>query len=294
MTKELWTIGRMLQWTEQYFLSKGIESSRLDGEVLLSHMLGVERIYLYTHFDQPLTDEELNRFRPMVIDRTNGLSVATIIGEKDFMGLTFKVSKDVLIPRPDTETLVEAVLQHFNKNDAPDILDVCSGSGAILLSLLSYLPNATGIGLEKSLEALAISRENSKRFLLDERGLLIQSDLFSYLEKHEADYLHNFDVIVSNPPYIPSAEIKALQIEVQNEPVMALDGGTDGLDFYRVILTEASKWLKPQGILAVEIGYGQEEAIAQLATNLGCYSDVVYHKDLGGINRVLWWTYTGA
>ena len=147
MHKEIWTIGRILQWTEQYFQSKEMDTPRLDGEVLLSHVLGKDRIYLYTHYDQPLIQEELDAFRPLVQERAKGHCVAAIIGEKDFMGLTFKVNDKVLIPRPDTETLIEHVLGTYQKDSNIRILDVCTGPGTILLSLLHYLPNACGMGI---------------------------------------------------------------------------------------------------------------------------------------------------
>lgn len=137
MHKEIWTIGRILQWTEKYFQSKEMDTPRLDGEVLLSHVLGKDRIYLYTHYDQPLIQDELDAFRPLVQQRAKGHCVAAIIGEKDFMGLTFKVNDKVLIPRPDTETLIEHILGTYQKDSNIRILDVCTGPGTILLSLLA-------------------------------------------------------------------------------------------------------------------------------------------------------------
>lgn len=290
MPKELWTIGRLLQWTEQYFLDKG--GSRLDGEVLLSHMLGKDRIYLYTHYDEPLNKEELDAYRPLVIERGKGYSVASIIGKKEFMGLPFIVNKDVLIPRPDTETLVEDILTVFPKDSAPYILDVCTGPGTILYSLLHYLPNATGMGLDISKEALAVAVKNREQLELVDRAKLCYSDLMSALAT-DSVYENAFDLIVSNPPYIPSEEILTLEPEVRHEPVIALDGGADGLDFYRRILAEAPKYLKTGGYLAVEIGYDQAEAVTEIADKIGVYGEVSAQKDLGGIVRALRWQKTG-
>ena len=290
MPKELWTIGRLLQWTEQYFLDKG--ASRLDGEVLLSHILGKDRIYLYTHYDEPLNKQELDAYRPLVLERAKGYSVAAIIGKKEFMGLTFIVSKDVLIPRPDTETLVEDILTVFDKDSAPYILDVCTGPGTILYSLLHYLPQAMGLGLDISKEALAVAVKNREQLELTERAKLCYSDLLSALSG-DTVYENTFDLIVSNPPYIPSEEILTLEPEVQHEPVIALDGGVDGLDFYRRLLAEAPKYLKTGGYLAVEIGYDQAEAVTDIAKSVGVYSEVMAQKDLGGIVRVLRWQKTG-
>ncbi|SUP39943.1 peptide chain release factor N(5)-glutamine methyltransferase [Veillonella criceti] len=292
MPKELWTIGRLLQWTEQYFLGKGVESSRLDGEVLLSHILGKDRIYLYTHYDEPLTKSELDAYRPLVIERGKGYSVAAIIGQKEFMGLSFTVTKDVLIPRPDTETLVEDILSFIPKEQGPYILDVCTGPGTILYSLLHYLPAATGLGLDISKDALAVAVTNREQLQLTERAKLCASDLFTALQK-DPQYEKAFDIIVSNPPYIPSEEVKTLAPEVLHEPVLALDGGIDGLDFYRRLLTEAPRYLKAGGYLAVEIGYDQAEAVIELATRVGVYGDVVANKDIAGIVRELRWQKLG-
>ena len=189
MYKEIWTIGRILQWTEQYFQSKGMDTPRLDGEVLLSHVLGKNRIYLYTNYDQPLEQEELDRFRPLVIERAKGYSVASLTGTKDFMGLTFAVNDKVLIPRPDTETLVEYVLSTYHQQDAIRILDMCTGPGTILLSLLHYLPTATGMGLDISRDALEIATKNQEAFKLENRSEFHESDMFSYLEHHNELYL---------------------------------------------------------------------------------------------------------
>ena len=243
MHKEIWTIGRILQWTEQYFQSKEMDTPRLDGEVLLSHVLDKDRIYLYTHYDQPLIQEELDAFRPLVQERAKGHCVAAIIGEKDFMGLTFKVNDKVLIPRPDTETLIEHVLGTYQKDSNIRILDVCTGPGTILLSLLHYLPNAHGMGIEISTDALSLAKVNSERFNLNDRVQLLESDMFSALDgKNE-----QFDLIVSNPPYIRTGDAKLLSQDVLNEPHIALFGGEDGLDFYRILAKTCGTYLKSQG-----------------------------------------------
>ena len=227
MYKEIWTIGRILQWTEQYFQSKGMDTPRLDGEVLLSHVLGINRIYLYTHYDQPLEQEELDRFRPLVIERAKGHSVASLTGTKDFMGLTFAVNDKVLIPRPDTETLVEYVLHTYHQQDSIRILDMCAGPGTILLSLLHYLPTATGMGLDISRDALVVAEQNQEALNLENRSEFHESDMFSYFEKND----ELFDVIVSNPPYIRLEDKSILSLDVLNEPHIALFGGEDGLEF---------------------------------------------------------------
>ena len=283
MYKEIWTIGRILQWTEQYFQSKGMDTPRLDGEVLLSHVLGKNRIYLYTNYDQPLEQEELDRFRPLVIERAKGHSVASLTGTKDFMGLTFAVNDKVLIPRPDTETLVEYVLHTYHQQDSIRILDMCTGPGTILLSLLHYLPTATGMGLDISRDALEIATKNQEVFKLENRSEFHESDMFSYLEHHN----ELFDVIVSNPPYIRLEDKKILSPDVLNEPHIALFGGEDGLDFYRQLARECVTYLKPYGLVAFEVGYDQAEDVKSLLEAVGSYVDISFAADLAGINRVV-------
>ena len=283
MYKEIWTIGRILQWTEQYFQSKGMDTPRLDGEVLLSHVLGKNRIYLYTNYDQPLEQEELDRFRPLVIERAKGHSVASLTGTKDFMGLTFAVNDKVLIPRPDTETLVEYVLHTYHQQDSIRILDMCTGPGTILLSLLHYLPTATGMGLDISRDALEIATKNQEAFKLENRSEFHESDMFSYLEHHN----ELFDVIVSNPPYIRLEDKKILSPDVLNEPHIALFGGEDGLDFYRQLAMECVTYFKPHGLVAFEVGYDQAEDVKSLLEAVGSYVDISFAADLAGINRVV-------
>ncbi len=289
MHKEIWTIGRILQWTEQYFQSKEMDTPRLDGEVLLSHVLGKDRIYLYTHYDQPLIQEELDAFRPLVQERAKGHCVAAIIGEKDFMGLTFKVNDKVLIPRPDTETLIEYVLGTYSKDSDVRILDVCTGSGTILLSLLHYLPNACGMGIEISADALSLAKVNSERFNLNDRVQLLESDMFSALD----DKNEQFDLIVSNPPYIRTGDAKLLSQDVLNEPHIALFGGEDGLDFYRILAKTCGTYLKSQGHIAFEIGFDQAEAVKALLEETGQYSNIRCIADLGGNDRVVTAVYEG-
>ncbi|KGF48139.1 modification methylase HemK [Veillonella montpellierensis DNF00314] len=282
MNKEIWTIGRILQWTEQYFHNKELDTPRLDGEVLLSHVLGKDRIYLYIHYDQPLTTEELSAYKALVLKRVNGYSVASIVGHKEFMGLSFMVNEDVLIPRPDTETLVEYTIESCKQKTDLSVLDVCTGPGTILLSLLHYLPQATGIGLDLSEKALDVAKQNRKALQLEERATLIQSNMFTSLKKEKL-----FDIIVSNPPYISTGEMDTLPSEVLHEPHMALDGGEDGLDFYRILVSESHYYLQLGGLLIIEIGTHQEEAIIQLFASAPQYKCIDTVRDLANVIRVL-------
>lgn len=311
MDNELWTISRMLQWTEQYFRSKGIESSRLDGEVLLSHSLGCDRMYLYVNFDRPLDKAELDAYRPLVVQRAKGYSVAAITGHKEFMGLDFHVNEHVLIPRPDTETLIEDILALYDVNASPCILDLCTGPGTILLSLLHYLPNATGVGLDISDKALAVAEDNRISLELADASRFCESDIKQLLEQviigkgteytalmdactslfgEQFTSLEGlFDVLVSNPPYITTAEMKVLSQEVLHEPHIALHGGDTGLEFYVLIIREGWRFVKDGGYLAIEIGQGQEVAVSKLAKETGQYGEPVYQRDIAGIIREVRW-----
>lgn len=311
MDNELWTISRMLQWTEQYFRSKGIESSHLDGEVLLSHSLGCDRMYLYVNFDRPLDKAELDAYRPLVVQRAKGYSVAAITGHKEFMGLDFHVNEHVLIPRPDTETLIEDILALYDVNASPCILDLCTGPGTILLSLLHYLPNATGVGLDISDKALAVAEDNRISLELADASRFCESDVKQLLEQVKlgkgTEYTALievctslfgepiisleglFDVLVSNPPYITTAEMTVLSQEVLHEPHIALHGGDTGLEFYVPIIREGWRFVKDGGYLAIEIGQGQEEAVSKLAKETGQYGEPVYQRDIAGIIREVRW-----
>lgn len=290
MHEDIWTIGRLLEWTTQYFQSKGIASPRLDGEVLLSHVLKVDRIYCYSHYDKPLTKEELGSFKKLLLARVEGRSVAAITGHKEFMGLSFQVNEHVLIPRADTETVVEGVLSLCDKKDVLRIVDVCTGPGTILLSLLHYLPNASGVGVDISEKALLVAKENQKRFhLMDRSSLHVMDVLQEEAFPKDLDF-DNVDVMTANPPYIRTDEMKTLMKEVLFEPHIALDGGRDGLMFYPPIFKLAKKYLKRGGLLAVEFGLGQEEAVANIADKVEGFSKGAFWKDISGKIRCLAFT----
>ncbi|SHI50711.1 peptide chain release factor N(5)-glutamine methyltransferase [Propionispora hippei] len=280
--KHAWTIGTILTWTRQYFQDKGVDNPRLDAEVLLSHILGKDRLYLYVHFDQPLEQRELEAFRAVVKRRVLREPVAYITGCREFMGLAFQVSPAVLIPRPDTEILVETVLAKLagQNTAAPALLDIGTGSGAIIISMLHTLTAATGVAVDISPEALLVARENAYRLGVDDRLTLCKGDVFSAVAGRQ------FDVIVSNPPYIPQKDITGLTSEVRKEPHLALDGGVDGLDFYRRISQAAPAYLVAGGLLAFEVGQGQADAVAELGRKQQFLVEAIV-KDYGGIDRVV-------
>ena len=278
--EKLWTIGRLLQWSEGFFRDKGIETPRLDAEVLLSHVLEKPRIYLYVHYDQPLDPNELAAYRGFVRRRAAREPVAYLLGAREFMGLSFKVSPAVLVPQPDTETLVGEAEKRLRGTPGARIADVGTGSGAIALSLLYMLPNLTAAAVDVSPAAIEVARENAARLSLSDRVTFYEGDLLAPLLGQ------TFDAILSNPPYIPRKDIAALSPEVRAEPHVALDGGADGLDFYRRLTREAAALLRPGGFLAVEAGQGEAAAISAMARANG-WTEVDIAQDLAGIDRVV-------
>lgn len=279
--KDVWTISSLLNWTVNYFKSKNIQSARLDAEVLLSHVLRQERIYLYVHFDEPMEQNELSKFREYVKKRAQHVPIAYIIGEREFMGLPFKVTKDTLIPRPDTEILVENVLNNVDKDKEIEIVDIGTGSGAIILSLLVNLPKAQGKTVDISSKAIEVAKENAVNLQVNDRCEFFVGDLFAPLNGNK------FDLIVSNPPYIPQKDIATLEDDVKEyEPVSALTDGGDGLSYYRRLLSEGKAYIKENGFIALEIGIYQSNDVKQIAMDNG-WKNIKIIKDYAGIDRVV-------
>ena len=281
-TKPVWTIMKILNWTKQYFADKGVENPRLDAEVLLCAVLKCERINLYVDFERPLTENELAQFKQYVVRRAKHEPLAYILGEKAFMRNMFKVTPDTLVPRPETELLVESIVMAAEAVGGDvKILDIGTGSGAIIVSLLDYLPQAKGVGVDISVGALTVAKGNAVSIGVAERAGFLRSDVFSTLPLDK-----KFDIIVSNPPYIPAGDIAGLAKDVQQEPIGALDGGVDGLDFYRRITKEAPLHMVEDGLLAFEIGIYQGEAVAELCRQAG-FGAVAIRKDYAGIERMV-------
>lgn len=255
----------------------GIEEAELDARLLLEEICGTDRNTLLVHGDRNVTEEELAQYKEMLEKRSVHIPLQQIIGRQSFMGLDFYVDENVLIPRQDTELLVEEALKELH--DGMRILDMCTGSGCILLSLLKYSNDCEGIGADISEEALKVAERNRVQLGL-KNAAFIRSDLFEAVEG-------KFDLLVSNPPYICSDVIDTLMPEVrEHEPRQALDGSADGLHFYRRILAECRTYLKPGGILLFEIGYDQGEAVKRLMEENG-FLEVEVKKDYGGLDRVV-------
>lgn len=279
-----WTIIKILDWTKQYFADKGLENPRLDAEVLLCAVLQCQRIKLYVDFERPLDSEELATYKSYVQRRAQHEPLAYILGHREFMRNDFKVTPATLVPRPETELLVESLTKAapFLKPEGDaKILDIGTGSGAIIVSLLDYLPKAKGVGVDISVDALVVAKENAEAIGVKERCGFVRSDLFSRVPLEK-----KFDIIVSNPPYIPAADIATLAKDVQKEPRGALDGGVDGLDFYRRIIAEAMEHLEEEGLLAFEVGIHQSDIVAQLCLEAGFVATAV-RKDYAGIGRMV-------
>ena len=285
MNDKIWTIGRILKWTEQYFKDKGIESPRLDAEVLLAHVLEKQRIYLYVHFDEPLQPGELAAYREMIKKRVLRVPVAQILGEKEFMGLTFKVTADTLVPRPDTEILVQAAVDRLRAMAGEEPLrfaDIGTGSGAICLSVLHYLAGTVADTVDISPAARAVAEENAASLGLADRITFHTGDLLQPLSGI------SFAAILSNPPYLPEADIVKLAPEVRlKEPHTALSGGQDGLDFYRRLANEAPAMLVPGGFTAFEVGIHQAGDVAALLKANPLIGRTEILPDYAGIDRVV-------
>ena len=263
----------------------GIEEAALDARLLLEAVCGTDRNDLLVHGEQPVSPEAEEKYLNWIRQRAEHIPLQQLTGEQDFMGLTFAVNEHVLIPRQDTEILVEEVLKELH--DRMRILDMCTGSGCILLSLLHYSNDCEGLGVDLSAEALEVAGQNVLKVLTPEKAEhahFLQSDLFEKVEG-------KFEIIVSNPPYIASAEVEKLMPEVRDhEPRMALDGTEDGLHFYRRIIKEAGKHLVNSGMLFFEIGYDQGQAVSELMRAQG-YREVQVVQDYAGLDRVVLGTY---
>lgn len=275
------TISQAMQQGKQYLKENGIDTYALDSQLLLQYATGLKRVQLFTHDSQVLTDAEQALWEDSLHQRAMGKPLQYITGHCEFMGLDFLVDSSTLIPRGDTEVLVEAVLEYQKKENLHTILDMGTGSGCIPISLVHYA-NMKAYGVDISAEALAVAQKNAQRNCANVTW--IQSDLFSNVPTH----LHGtLDALLSNPPYIPTKDIEGLMREVKHfEPYTALDGGEDGLDFYRKIIRDGSVFLRNKGWIFFEIGYHQGKEVSDLLQQAG-FIDIEVRKDLAGLDRVV-------
>ncbi len=261
---------------EKLLESAGIADAKIDAWLLLEMVAKIDRSFYFTHANAFVEPEVLNEYERVLEKRAEHVPLQYITGEQEFMGMTFKVNSNVLIPRQDTEVLVEEVLKALEPG--MEVLDVCTGSGCILLSILKNAPTVRGTGSDVSKQALLVAKENARLHGLEAEW--VRGNLFDNVSGR-------FDVIVSNPPYIPQAQIPTLMPEVQLfEPLAALDGGVDGLDFYRRIAALAPEYLKEDGLLFFEIGCDQAEDVRRIMTESG-FAELSVEKDLAGLERVV-------
>lgn len=281
-----WTIQKLLRWTSSYFASHDIESPRMAAEILLADSLKLERIDLYLRYDQPLVQDELRHYKTLIQRRLRREPVAYITGRREFWSMTLEVSPAVLIPRPETECLVERALQRLPAcaDTGPQrVLELGTGSGAVILAVASERPGHGFVASDRSLAALSLAARNARRHGLRDTVHFVCGDWFAPFNAASLQ----FDVILANPPYIPSAEIRRLEPEIHRyEPLTALDGGPDGLKSIRTLVEAAPVFLKPGGHLLIEIGDRQGEAAARIARNTGAYGEIDVDVDYSGRPRV--------
>ena len=286
---DAWTVRRILEWTTAFFTRKTVDAPRLSAELLLAHVLACPRIKLYTDYERPLSEHDLARMRALVQRAAEQEPIAYLTGRAHFFNLEFEVTRDVLIPRPDTETLVENVMQfvrHQPGMEAPRVLDLCTGSGCVAAAVAHHLKAAFVVATDISPAAVAVARRNVERLKLTERVVVEEGDLFEPVARLVD--ARPFHLIVSNPPYIASGRIAGLDRSVRDyEPVQALDGGVDGLTLHRRIFEESTKHLLPGGRLYLEIAFDQGDLARETAGRYETFEDVRVLKDHAGKDRVL-------
>jgi release factor glutamine methyltransferase len=283
------TLSQLLKEGTELLRESAIEEAGLDAWLLLEYTTDKSRAYYYAHTEEEVTQEQETTYRNLIRQRAAHIPLQHLTHQAFFMGYEFYVNEHVLVPRQDTETLVEKALKIMEPMKEPVILDMCTGSGCILLSLLLERQDSSGYGVDLSGDALAVAIKNAERLGVADRAVFIKSDLFSYGKFQEiySEKIPKYDILISNPPYIPTEEIEELMEEVRfHDPRMALDGKEDGLYFYREITRQSVEYLKPGGWLLYEIGCSQGEEVAAMMRAAG-YEQVQVLQDLAGLDRVV-------
>ena len=277
-----WTVLDLLRWTTQHFSERGIETPRLDAECLLAFALGCDRLRLYVDYEKPVEEAERARFRALVKERAGArVPVALLTGQREFWSLPLRVTRDVLVPRPDTETLVAAALAAFPDRDAEiAVLDVGTGSGAIALAIASERPKARVTATDLSAAALAVARDNAAALQLEDRVRFLEGSLFEPVAGE------SFDLVVSNPPYVAERDRATLPPELRHEPASALFAGPDGTDLLRAIAAQVGEVLAPGGAVLVELDPRQADAMVAWLREAGL-AEIAVHRDAAGRQRVV-------
>lgn len=275
-------IKQALEYGIELLKENNIDEPILKTRIILANVLNKSKEYLIIHEKEELSKEVEELYIANIQKLCNDIPLQYIINKQEFMGLEFYVDENVLIPRPDTEILVEETIDISKREDKKNILDLCTGSGAIGISIANSISECNITLSDISKNALEVAKENCIKHKVEDRVTIIQSDLFENIDEN-----NKFDIIVSNPPYIKTDVIKILDKEVQNEPILALDGGEDGLKIYRRIINEAYKFLEIDGYLCLEIGYDQKDEVIKLIENIGEYTNIYSKKDLAGNDRIV-------
>ena len=282
-----WTIQKLLNWMTEYFTDKGIDAPRLSAELLLSHVLTMERIELYTQFDKLVAKDQLNRFHDLVKRAGQHEPIAYLTGRTEFYSLQLEVCPDCMIPRPETELLVERAIEFLrNRTDSQFICDLCTGCGCIAVAIAKNYAGAKIIATDICDAALNVAAKNIEKHKLKDRITLLSGDLFEPLVPHlDVD---KFDLIVCNPPYVSADEYEKLEKNVKDyEPKLALFAGVDGLDIYRRIIDKADRFLKSDTALMLEIGYAQGPEVNKLLEQAGAFAEVKIEKDVNDNDRIV-------
>jgi release factor glutamine methyltransferase len=282
MTTDVWTIARVLGWAADDFKKRSNPSPRLDAELLLTNVLGVDRVRLVIESERRLNDAELARYRALIVRRRLGEPIAYILGRREFYGLPFAVDRRALVPRPDTETLVEVALERTRgRSMYGRALDLCTGSGCVAVAFARARPTWRITASDVSPEAAGLARENALRHGVAFAMRVVEGDLFAPLDGER------YELITANPPYVPSAELAELAPDIRNfEPRLALDGGSDGLDVVRAVVARAASHLEPGGVLAIEVGHDQAARASELFERAG-FREIGVRRDYGGRDRVV-------
>lgn len=284
------SFGEILKIGVNRLQEAGIADARIDAELLMLYVMGEPRSFIYVHKNDACDDYKAETYFQLLDRRAAGEPLQYITGSQEFMGLEFDINESVLIPRQDTETLVETALEEAgNMKAGASVLDMCCGSGAIAVSMAYNLPKARITACDLSEKALEVTEHNAEKNNVSKRVRTRHTDMFELIKKKKKVPLKGkFDMIISNPPYVPSDVIPTLQREItEHEPMSALDGGADGLDFYRILAEEAWKHMTKKGALLMEIGYDQGPAVTDLLNQTGRYRDIEVRKDLAGRDRVV-------
>lgn len=273
-------LKEILKYGKEELIKNNIEDASIIAKELAEHIFKITRAQMIANNDMEFSKDQTDNYINSIKKISTGIPIQYITNNQEFMNLNFYVDENVLIPQPDTETLVEEVINEYKEKKC-EILDLCTGSGAIAISLAKYINESNIVASDISMKALQIAKLNAKKNLVRKKIEFIESDMFNKI------YKDDFDIIVSNPPYIKTKVIEELDKQVKNEPYIALDGGADGLKFYKIIIENAYKYIKNEGKVFLEIGYDQKNELINLFKENNHYENIYSKKDLGGNDRII-------